>query len=381
MHSTAVFSVLRDKQPRLRRSSVARYSLCLHSVFMFLSTHHANSSPQSHQSCAETGSADRGNPALSGDNKLAFLTWPNQFFQQRSSNKASQMFSAPVRTPQPKQGRACTRYHHEAPATVLSGAMQDEWRSAAGHRFLILRHGKTNYNAEGRIQGSTDFSRLTEEGEAQASSVGGILSEIHIDSVFVSPLTRARRTLELAEAGLGRNLSGSTIVLDDLREVDLYEWEGMLKKEIKEMYPDIYSLWRGENPRQFKLDSGKYPIRDLWKRASNVWDVLRRDATNGKTTLIVAHNGINQALLCTTLGLSEEFFRKLEFPNCGIAEVIIPHGEPIAVASHSKLTLGAGQSKAKQWRWLYPTPSEWSYHDMYSAEEDVEETSKTSASM
>ena len=60
------------------------------------------------------------------------------------------------------------------------------------------------------------------------------------------------------------------------------------------MYPDIYSLWRGENPREFKLDSGKYPIRDLWKRAGKVWEVLKKNAANGKTSLIVAHNGINQ---------------------------------------------------------------------------------------
>ena len=112
----------------------------------------------------------------------------------------------------------------------MSGTAHDDWGSASGHRFLFLRHGKTNYNAEGRIQGSTDFSRLTEEGEAQASSVGRILSDIHIDSVFVSPLTRARMTLELAAAGSGRNLSDSAMVLDDLREVDLHEWEGMLKK-------------------------------------------------------------------------------------------------------------------------------------------------------
>ena len=62
-----------------------------------------------------------------------------------------------------------------------------------------------------------------------------------------------------------------------------------------------------------------------------------------RTTLITGHNGINQALLATALGLPEKAFRKFEFPNCGVVEIV---WKP-------------GQERACKWRYLYPTPSEW----------------------
>lgn len=71
-------------------------------------------------------------------------------------------------------------------------------------RFYILRHGETEANACGRIQGSTDLSSsLTECGRAQAASVGAVLHEEHkkngviIDKVYRSPLTRAGETLSI----------------------------------------------------------------------------------------------------------------------------------------------------------------------------------------
>ena len=80
-----------------------------------------------------------------------------------------------------------------------------------GKSWLLLRHGQTNFNKEGRIQGSTDFSRLSEEGARQAKDVGTFLAGLTIDAVYVSPLSRARETLEIAEAS-GRRLPPAAVV-------------------------------------------------------------------------------------------------------------------------------------------------------------------------
>jgi probable phosphoglycerate mutase len=228
-----------------------------------------------------------------------------------------------------------------------------EEKEVLGHRWLLLRHGQTNFNAEGIVQGSSDTSRLSEEGTRQARAVGQYLGKLHIDRVYVSPLARAQQTLAQAEESAGKQFADKRVVIDDLREVDLHEWEGLYKSKIKATWPDAYRLWRGNNPGEFRLDSGKYPIRDLWKRADGVWkQVLEEAAAEGggrepllgtKTSLLTGHNGINQALFATALGLSEEAFRKFEFPNCGVMEVV----------------WNPGDDKARMWRWLYPTRTAW----------------------
>ena len=252
-----------------------------------------------------------------------------------------------------------------------------------GHRWLLLRHGQTNFNADGRVQGSSDTARLSDEGRRQAQAVGGLLAQLKIDKVFVSPLTRAQETLHEADrliigereklgdaAGLGVG-SNSTRILHDLREVDLHEWEGLYKRQIKEQWPEVYRKWRGESPAELCL-FGRYPIRDLWSRAQSVWTRVLSDAAADANpnmeskgarasslpardagplfdaqergyTLLMAHNGINQALLATAFGLPENAFRKFEFPNCGVVELV----------------WNPSEATATKWRWIYPTASPW----------------------
>ena len=91
--------------------------------------------------------------------------------------------------------------------------------------------------------------------------------------------------------------------------MDLGEWEGLYKKQIKEHWPEIYGQWRGDRPAEFRLLSGRFPIRDVWQRAEAVWARVLGDAdAAGKArggqrgphgdpvTLVTGHNGINQAL-------------------------------------------------------------------------------------
>ena len=98
-------------------------------------------------------------------------------------------------------------------------------------RFLIARHGETNFNAEGRIQGTLDTSVLTARGVRQAEELGCYIAEeelARISKVWVSPMTRARQTLECVEKACGT--LPEAMIRDDLREIELHTWEGKLKK-------------------------------------------------------------------------------------------------------------------------------------------------------
>merc|ERR1711920_251732 len=77
------------------------------------------------------------------------------------------------------------------------------------------------------------------------------------------------------------------------------------------MYKKDYPIWKNQ-PSKFEVD-GNFPVRELWHRASLTWNrVLKEDATN---TLVVAHNAINQALICNSVGLDPTYFRRLVQSN------------------------------------------------------------------
>ncbi|WP_423828186.1 histidine phosphatase family protein [Sphingomonas oleivorans] len=104
--------------------------------------------------------------------------------------------------------------------------------------MYLVRHGQTEYNAQGRLQGRLD-SPLTELGIAQATNIGRALRALIKNpdgwTIESSPLTRARRTAEIIRTQIG---IGSDIVLDDrLREVSLGSWDGLTGPEIDALWP------------------------------------------------------------------------------------------------------------------------------------------------
>jgi broad specificity phosphatase PhoE len=105
----------------------------------------------------------------------------------------------------------------------------------AGRAIYLVRHGETEWNAQGRFQGSLD-SPLTRRGREQAELAGRILAA-HVDpaiSMEVSPLGRARETASL----LRRHFAAAEPALEPrLREVSLGSWDGLDMVEIHAEWP------------------------------------------------------------------------------------------------------------------------------------------------
>jgi broad specificity phosphatase PhoE len=88
--------------------------------------------------------------------------------------------------------------------------------------FLCLRHGVTDWNAQGRFQGRTDIP-LNDEGISQADAAALRLRNVRIDHVVASPLVRAARTAEIVAASLAAPLA----IDDRLIECDFGNLEGI----------------------------------------------------------------------------------------------------------------------------------------------------------
>ncbi|CAA0404175.1 unnamed protein product [Arabidopsis thaliana] len=192
-----------------------------------------------------------------------------------------------------------------------SSSLQDQFTVETTKRVVLVRHGQSTWNEEGRIQGSSDFSVLTKKGESQAEISRQMLIDDSFDVCFTSPLKRSKKTAEIIWGS-----RESEMIFDyNLREIDLYSFQGLLKKEGKEKFGEAFKQWQ-EDPANFIID-GHYPVRELWSRARSCWPGIL--AHESKSVLVVAHNAVNQALLATAIGLGTEYFRSLLQSNCGVS--------------------------------------------------------------
>ena len=92
--------------------------------------------------------------------------------------------------------------------------------------LILVRHGETDWNAVGRLQGHTDRP-LSDYGREQARRLADELEGEEFDAIYASDLARARETAEIIGAQLGL-----PIILDpDLREKDWGNWEGLIAVE------------------------------------------------------------------------------------------------------------------------------------------------------
>jgi probable phosphoglycerate mutase len=92
--------------------------------------------------------------------------------------------------------------------------------------LLLVRHGETDWNADGRLQGQTDRP-LSDYGRRQARQLADELAGEEFDAVYASDLSRARETAEI----VGERL-GLPVELDaELREKDWGTWEGLTSVE------------------------------------------------------------------------------------------------------------------------------------------------------
>ncbi|CAI7925548.1 unnamed protein product, partial [Closterium sp. NIES-54] len=137
------------------------------------------------------------------------------------------------------------------------------------------------------------------------------------------PLQRSARTAEVIWAAR----TAPMIPLHDLREIDLYSFQGLFKEEGKARFGENYRMWQ-KDAANFEID-GHYPVRELWARAAACWQEILR--SEGRSVLVVAHNAVNQALVATATGLGPEYFRLLLQSNCGVSVLdFVPHYKPHA---------------------------------------------------
>lgn len=127
-------------------------------------------------------------------------------------------------------------------------------------RIIFWRHGQTEYNVQGRVQGQVDIP-LNEVGLAQAEAAAEELAKLKPDLIISSDLRRAQATAQVLQGKCGE---GVQLLKDDrLRERAFGDFEGLSVKELKTRFAGRYEEWRGtgESPLAGVESRGKVGTR------------------------------------------------------------------------------------------------------------------------
>lgn len=179
-------------------------------------------------------------------------------------------------------------------------------------RLLLVRHGQSEGNATGIIQGHLDFG-LTELGLRQAEATAKRLANEKIDRVLASPLQRATVTARfIAEA------TGNVVEADSaLREYGIGAVSGLTTEEIARRHPEIPEAYRKGIRPVFPGEEGR---EVFYERISRV---VERWRESGETVVAVAHGGVVSALCYIALGMDHGRPGIFRVANCSITELAL----------------------------------------------------------
>ena len=176
--------------------------------------------------------------------------------------------------------------------------------------LVIVRHGETIWNTEGRMQGHLD-SPLTEKGRTQASNLADRLKDETFDKIYSSDLGRAVDTAQSVA-----DKTKHTIITDDrIREKHFGTFQGMNKEEQDALREEL----------KHEVDSGETLTAFSERVMAFFEDIVSKH--KGERILVVTHGGVLSLFLRLCLGLPQEAARKFRLPNAAMNTVDHVNGE------------------------------------------------------
>ena len=168
-----------------------------------------------------------------------------------------------------------------------------------GRRIVLWRHGQTEWNLEGRLQGQTDVP-LDEIGREQAQTAARLLAALEPSLVISSDLDRAAETAR----ALARLVKLEVELDEGLRETYVGTWQGLTDEEIKAKFPDEYAAWRKDHYHQ-RRGGGEVEAEVADRAVAAIERALERVPDRG-TLVVVTHGGTARVSIARLLNLPEQ---------------------------------------------------------------------------
>ncbi len=173
------------------------------------------------------------------------------------------------------------------------------------HSITLVRHGRTSYNAQHRLQGQIDIP-LDEVGEWQVRQTAAALRELYVDHrpdianriVVCSDLGRARATAHAFAEPLGLEVHPDVRV----RERGFGDWEGVAVEELAQRFPEDYRSWA--EFRGGELKYGAEPKEEVGLRGVAALNEWSRKAGSDTDLYVFSHGAWISQTLQTLLGFN-----------------------------------------------------------------------------
>lgn len=185
-------------------------------------------------------------------------------------------------------------------------------------RLWIVRHGETDYNAEGRWQGAGVDLPLNDIGREQAEEVASEIEGRDFAALYTSPMIRARQTAR----PIARATGLEPVEIEALREAHHGEWEGKTKAEILAGWRSAWEAFESA-PREVERPGGE----SYGDTADRVWPALEAiaDRHRGQDVVVVTHGGPLRLVLSEVLDLP--LTRRDEFGTENAAVFVVARDE------------------------------------------------------
>ncbi|MBI2182123.1 MAG: histidine phosphatase family protein [Deltaproteobacteria bacterium] len=181
-------------------------------------------------------------------------------------------------------------------------------------QIVLVRHGATDWNLQGRCQGVTD-RELSEVGVRQAEQLAALLRDESIEAVYSSALRRARQTAELISQP--HNLP--VMIEENIRELDHGALEGLTFNEIKQSYSEFLTRWRTE-PAEIQVPGGERLI-DVAERAWVGINWITGRHPTAESIVVVSHNFPILGIVCRVTGTHLNNYRSFHLDPCSITRL------------------------------------------------------------
>jgi probable phosphoglycerate mutase len=178
-------------------------------------------------------------------------------------------------------------------------------------RLFVVRHGETEWNKEEIFRGRADIP-LNEKGRTQAERAANYLRRFRIESIYTSPLLRAKETASIIEGKTNAKL----YITDEFIDMDFGIWEGLSLKEVQEKYPEEFEVWK-KHPEKWKM--GGETLQDVRRRVREGLRILTKEQKKKDGVVIVTHRVICKMISMVILGISNKGFWRIKFDPASIS--------------------------------------------------------------
>lgn len=182
-------------------------------------------------------------------------------------------------------------------------------------RLILIRHGETEWNVEGRYQGQAD-PPLNVRGMAQSYELAEQLTKTNLEIMYTSPLKRAAQTAQVVVEKLQIPL----FIEPRFMEIHQGDWQTRLRAEINQLYPDLFHRWESE-PWEVNPPNGE-SLPQVQKRVIAALKELIHKHPNQRVG-IVTHRIPIALIKVHYQGLDRDIVRSLQLPNIYFEEIAI----------------------------------------------------------